>query len=700
MKDPLLLEIGCEEIPARMIRAAAADFAARLLAILDHAGLARGEARAWGGTRRVAVRIEGVEGQQADRPEDVLGPPAAAAFTADGAPTPAALGFARKHGVDPGTLRRVSTDRGAYVAFTRTLAGRSVEDVLASALPPSVGGMSFPKTMRWGDGTHRFVRPVHWLLALHGDRTLHLEVFGVRSGNRSRGHRFLSSGPVEVSHPDAYTSTLESAFVVVDLEERRRRIQEALRARAREALGELVEDPALLEEVANIVEWPGVVEGRFEESFLDLPREILVTTLRHHQKCFSVQSGGRLLPVFLAVVNTDRDVLGHIRRGNEWVVGGRLADARFFWTEDRRIPLIARSENLRKVVYHARLGSYSDKAERLHDLARRIGRQVGLDPEEAEGVAEAARLSKNDLTTGVVGEFPELQGIVGGLLLREEGRPEAEVRGVYEHYAPAGAEDSIPPSVSGSIVSVADKLDAVGQLVQAEGIPTGSKDPFGLRRMMNGVFRIVEGRGWALTVADLTSLAGGSAEAGGFVQERFAQYLRERGYTTNEVQAVLRPQISPTEFTTWTFDDIVARLDAIRTVRGREDFQHLVDLTKRVDNILVKGAREIERAIQLTSGLDGYVEKEPAALALAALIEDALPRMRKSSDARRYRETVEIMSGFIEPVDRFFAEVLVIDPKNPDATFYRKGLLASRLKPLLTQYFDIRELAGQAEKRS
>ncbi len=700
MTAPLLVEIGCEEVPARMIRGAAADLLAVLCAILDDAGLSRGGGRAMGGSRRIAARIEGVDGRQADRREEVLGPPVAAAFTADGAPGPAALGFARKHGVEPAALRPVTTERGAYVGFTRTVTGLSVGEVLASTLPRAVAGMSFPKSMRWGDGTRRFVRPIHWILALHGDTALDLEIFGVRSQKRSLGHRFLSTGPVDVAHADAYPTALLEAFVVVDVEERQTRLQKMLEARASEAGGEMVLDRALLEEVADIVEWPGVVVGRFEEAFLDLPREVLVTTLRHHQKCFSVHSGDRLLPVFLAVANTDRDGKGHVRRGNEWVVGGRLADARFFWTEDRKVPLAGRSEKLRKIVVHARCGSYADKAERLQDLARRIARKLGVDPGATEHAAEAARLSKNDLTTGLVGEFPELQGIIGGLLLREEGQPDAVARGVYEHYAPTGAEDSLPLTVSGSIVSVADKLDAVGQLVRAGEVPTGSRDPFGLRRALSGVFRIVEGRGWGLTLADLASLAGGDPEVEAFVQDRFAQALRERGFSVNEIQAVLRFQISATEFTTWTFDDIVARLDAIRTVRGREDFQHLVDLTKRVDNILVKGAREIERAIQLASGLDGYVEREPAALALAALIEEALPKMRKSSDAKRYRETVEIMSGFIEPVDRFFAEVLVIDPRNPDATFYRKELLASRLKPLLTQYFDIRELAGQAEKRT
>lgn len=419
---------------------------------------------------------------------------------------------------------------------------------------------------------------------------------------------------------------------------------------------------------------------------------MLTTTLRHHQKCFSVEHAGRLVPVFLAVANTERDPQGHVRRGNEWVVGGRLFDARFFWAQDRTLPLGARSAQLRAVVFHAKCGSYADKAARVEAIARRLSESVGAD---TEACAEAARLAKNDLTTGLVGEFPELQGIAGGLLLREEGRPEGVWRAVYEHYLPAGASGASPSSVSGAVVSVADKLDSIAILTTAGEAPSGSRDPFALRRAASGVFRIVEERRWPLSLRSLTLLAQGGDAAATFLRERFSLYLRERGYTGNEIQAVLKPRVSETECMEWPLPDVVARLEAIRPLRGRADFEHLVDLTKRVDNILTKGAEEIRAA----SGAGAWEETEPAARALEALVDEATPLLERSAAVGAYRDAVEVISRFIGPVETFFSEVLVLDPKNPAATRRRAVLLGERLRPLLTSTFDIRELAGQAERK-
>ncbi len=696
MIPPLLLEIGCEEIPARMIRSGAAELRARLVAALDQAGLSHGSALAWGGSRRLAVRVDSVQARQDDREEEVLGPPAKAAFTADGSPTAAAVGFARKHGADPTILRRIDTGKGEYAGFSRSVRGRSLAEVLAASVPAAAAAMPFPKTMRWADGTHRWVRPVHWIVALHGSEVLDMEMFGVRSGRLSSGHRFLSGGAVQVLDADRYPSALRDAHVVVDPDERKTMLANALRMRAGAEGGELLEDAALLEEVVDLVEWPGVVTGRFDDDFLQLPREILVTTLRHHQKCFSVQDGSRLLSTFLAVANTDRDPKGHIRRGNEWVVTGRLQDARFFWNEDRKAPLAARSEKLASVLFHARCGTYADKAVRIEEIAGRLARRLGLDTPSIAACREAARLAKNDLTTGLVGEFPELQGVVGGLILRAEGSPEAVHRGVYEHYRPAGSEDSIPDSICGGVVAVADKLDTVSRLVAAGETPSGSRDPHGLRRAVNGVYRIVDEREWMLAVRDLADLGGVGDGVGDFLRERLLNYLREHGYAGSEIQAVLRPRVDPDEWTAWPVPDVTARLQAIKTVRGRADFEHLVDLTKRVDNILTKGDAEIRRAKETAVGMRGFVETEPAALALAALVEECTPLLLASAQERRYRDAVEVISRFIGPVERFFTEVLVLDPGRPDATMRRTDLLSGLLRTVLTSAFDIRELAGQS----
>ncbi|HKQ62344.1 MAG TPA: glycine--tRNA ligase subunit beta, partial [Candidatus Polarisedimenticolaceae bacterium] len=380
---PLLLELGCEEIPARMIATAATDLAARVVAILDRAKLPHGPVQAWGGTRRLSVHVAEVAARVADERKLLLGPPAAAAFGADGTPTPAAIGFARKQGIDPATLGRVETDKGSYAGVERVVLGRSLGELLAEGLPAAVAAMSFPKTMRWGTGAHRWVRPLHWLAALHGGEPLPLELFGVRAGRVSNGHRFLAPGPVDVAHADGYAAALRAAYVVIDPAERRRLLEERLAQAAARVGGALVPDAELLDEVADLVEWPGVVVGRFDPDFLDLPREILVTTLRHHQKSFCVQTSSGLSNSFLAVANTDRDPAGHVQRGNEWVVSGRLADARFFWDEDRKRPLADRLEELAKVAFHARLGSYREKAQRIERRAAELAERLSAADRDA-----------------------------------------------------------------------------------------------------------------------------------------------------------------------------------------------------------------------------------------------------------------------------------------------------------------------------
>jgi glycyl-tRNA synthetase beta chain len=694
-RAPLLIEIGCEEIPARMVLPAAADLADRLAGILDRAGLPRGAPTGWGGPRRLAVRVEDVGAYQADRDDLVLGPAATAAFGPDGRPTPAAAGFARKHGVEPESLAVHETPRGRYVGLQRRIAGRSVGQILAAELPPVVSGMSFPKTMRWADGAWRWVRPVHWVLALHGDQVLPIELFGVRAAGASFGHRFLCRDPVPVEHPDRYRERLREAHVIADPQERRRWIDDAVREAASRAGGAVVPDDKLREEVADLVEWPGVVTGSFDPDYLNLPREILVTTLRHHQKCFSVQrSDGALVPSFVAVANTDRDPGGHIRRGNEWVIGGRLEDARFFWSADRRRPLAARGAELAKVVFHDKLGSYADKAARIRQLAAAIAERLGLDAASLGHCQTAAGLAKNDLVTATVGEFPELQGRVGGLMLAAEGSAPEIARAVYEHYQPAGPDDAVPETRAGAVVALADKLDTIASLIAVGEQPTGSRDPFGLRRAASGVFRIAIARRLPLSMNDLWRLV---PDAETFLKERLPNHLREIGASPNEIEAVLRLRAGDTLAWGWRLDDVVARLDAIRTVRGRPDFAHLVDLTKRVDNILIKRGAELDKV--LDADLGPYRETQPAAVKLAMLVEQERRRIEDLESQKRYDGILDVLAGLVAPVETFFQEVLVIDPTQPAATGHRWSLLAD-LRGVLTRCFDIRELAGQAERRS
>ena len=694
----LLLEIGCEEIPARMIAGASQELQRRTVEILDDAGLQHGPAVSLSGSRRVAVCVEAVVGRQEDRDEQVLGPPARIAFKDDGSPTPAAVGFARKQGIDPERLTRVETDRGSYVGYERRQKGSTVGEVLADQLPDRVASMPFPKSMRWADGTHRWVRPVHWVVALHGKKTLEFSLFGIASGNRSAGHRFRSGEAVTIKSPEDYIPALEAAWVVVEPAKRRERVAALLAEAAARGGGALVEDPRLLDEVANMVEWPGVVLGSFDEKFLELPSELLSTTLRHHQKCFSlVDSEGHALPAFLAVTNTDDDPGGHIRRGNEWVVGGRLDDAGFFWREDRRKPLDTRSADLGGVMFHAKVGSFADKTTRIELLARRLGEAIAIDSASIDHATTAARLCKNDLLTGTVGEFPELQGQVGGLMLRAENQPAALAQAVYEHYRPGGAGDSLPESVTGRIVSVADKLDSIASLIGAGETPTGSRDPLGLRRAANGVFRIVADAGWDLSINGLKELCSGGEAVADFLAERLKHHFRETGATQNEIRSVSRPEIGPAEWRGWPVADIAARLESIAGVRERGDFEQLADLTKRVDNILAKGEDAFAQAAAAADASE-FEENQPAAIRLREKIDADSPELDRLVGKQSYAAVVDLLAGYVDPVEQFFVDVLVVDEERAAATVARRDLLLS-LHDLLTRCFDLRELAGQATRK-
>jgi glycyl-tRNA synthetase beta chain len=448
------------------------------------------------------------------------------------------------------------------------------------------------------------------------------------------------------------------------------------------------------------VEWPGVVTGALDPAFLELPRELLATTLRHHQKCFTIQTAdGELLPAFLGVANTDRDPGGHVRRGNEWVVGGRLEDARFFWNDDRRLPLADRSRKLEDVVFHARVGSYADKARRIEQLANALSGHLSLSDEETAYCRIAARLAKNDLVTSTVGEFPELQGQVGGLMLRAEGESDEIATAVYDHYRPVGSEDRLPVGVVGRVVSVVDKLDSLAELIRIGEKPKGSRDPLGLRRAASGVFRILIESQWPVCLQDLFELVGARGRDFTVAMQRMLEnLLRERGSTSNEVLAVLRPRVSEYEYLTWPLHDIAVRLDAIRTVRSRPDFEHLADLTKRVDNILSKDSDVARSVLEQNPDLADYVEEAEAAVRLMEMTARTGRDIDLRAEKKEYEQIVSLLADLVEPVERFFPEVLVLDSDKPKATRYRLELLAG-LREVLTRIFDIRELAGQADRR-
>ncbi|MDH3784955.1 MAG: glycine--tRNA ligase subunit beta [Acidobacteriota bacterium] len=696
----LLLEIGCEEIPARMIPKAAKALGDAVVRILQEAQLVeQGTCVAWGGSRRLSVRVASVGERQPDRREQVTGPPVSVAYDADGTLTKAGEGFARKQGVDPATLQRVTTDRGEYVGLEREVTGQTLAEILAERLPVAVSAMTFPKTMRWTTGDHRWVRPVHWLVALHGNEVLAMELFGVASGRASTGHRFLSEAPVELASADEYVEALRGAHVVVDPAERRQRVESLLSATATRLGGVIRADPDLLDEVVDLVEWPGVVGGGFEEDFLGLPPEVLVVTLRYHQKCFSMENAeGELLPGFLAIANTDRDPSGHIQRGNEWVVSGRLEDARFFWKEDRKRTLASRLDELGRVVFHAKVGSYLDKAKRTVAIATRLAARLDWPEERTARAGESATLAKIDLVTGTVGEFPELQGKIGGLMLREEGGDVEVADGVYEHYLPEGPDDPIPASDIGCLVSVSDKLDSIAALVGAGETPTGSRDPLALRRAGSGLFRVLIERAWDLSINDLLRACGGGDACGEFLADRLQKFLRDAGFHVNEIQAVWLPWIERSGVGEVRPAGIAARLAPLTAVRARDDFSRLADLVKRVDTILTRNAERFDgmrdQAGGASDGLSSDSERQ-----LATLVEAKQEILVNQETDGNYDGVVDTLAMFVEPVDRFFADVLVIDEKDPGGSVARADLLA-RLRTILIRCFDLRELAGKAEKET
>lgn len=677
-----LLEIGTEEIPARMIDAALEDLALGLQAALEAKRLApdrglplQGHFEVFGTPRRLAVRVHGLLPRQPDAEIEVTGPPVRSAYDAEGRPTGAAEGFARAQGVGVGDLRRVTTPKGECVAVRRARKGRPAAEVLAEAVPEVVASLTFPKMMRWGSGEHRFVRPVHSVVALLDGEVVDLAIAGVGAGRETFGHRFSGERRVRLEAPEAYVETLRANHVLASVEERRTSIADRLRSAARDAGGRIATplgaaprspdeiDGDLLAEVTHLVEWPLVISGAFEASFLDLPREILVTAMRHHQKSFAlVDHEGRLLNRFLAVANTLADPAGSIRKGNEWVLRARLADARFFWDEDRRIPLEGRSAALRRVTFHEKLGSYAEKAERVVRLARAIlpafaegGRR--LDP---DAVARAAALCKNDLTAQMVKEFPELEGIVGGLYARADGLSEPVSRAIYEHYLPRAADDPVPSSPEGQVVSLADRLDTQAGIFLLGVVPSGSRDPYALRRSVQGVCRIlIEARvGLSLTRCLDRALEGyGGRSIDGSVPADHARaalldFYRGRQHYLGE-SAGLRPDSVQAALSAARDDPYDARLRmaALDAMRKEPTFEILAVAHKRIKNILqgqAGGAFEPGRLVE-------KAEKE-----LHRALERTGPAIEAAALRRDHAEALRAIAGLAPALDRFFTEVMVL----------------------------------------
>jgi glycyl-tRNA synthetase beta chain len=553
MSLPFLLEIGTEEIPDWMIPNALEN----LHLLFERLALPHESVTLDATPRRLVLRVDGMRDRQPDSEERVLGP-------AKSAPPQAVAGFARKQGIKPEDLMVESTPKGEYYTFTRKVEGRPTIDILADALSGIVLGIYFPKTMYWtAKNGPRFIRPIRWIVALLGEETVQFEIAGVRSGNLTAGHRSLGAREVVVT-PDDYVQRLRDHYVILSAEQRRVRIQSQL------ATQRIKSDPALLETLVYLTEFPTAITGSFDPQFLELPEEVLVTVMRHHQKYFSVEdANGKLAPQFVAVMNIPADPEGFVRSGNERVLRARFNDARFFWETDQKKSLVDRKQDLANVTFQAKLGSYLEKTDRTVALAAELG---------GDGHAQrAAQLLKCDLTTELVKEFTELQGIVGGLYARAQDEPDPVWQAIYDQYKPAGMEDSIPRNRTGQIVSLADKLDTLRGCFAIGMIPTGSRDPFALRRAAQGVVKIlVEGK----LELPLLDLIRGDAPLISFFEDRIKFYFKDhRGFAYDEVHAAMAAGWS-------NLPDLEARLIRIQNMRSSPDFEPLAASFKRIRNIL------------------------------------------------------------------------------------------------------------------
>jgi glycyl-tRNA synthetase beta chain len=679
-----LFEIGLEEIPARMIVSAEQELTTRVKAMLVAEKLLADDAvvRSYATPRRLAVAIPGVLGRQQDATERLTGPAWKVAFK-DDQPTPAAHAFARKAGVGVEALVKQTTPKGEYVSATVTKAGRSAAEILTEKLPAELGKIYWAKSMYWRPGKpERFVRPVRWMLALLDDTVVPVEFGGKTAGHVTYGHRVLSGdAPVTIAMPGEYAAKLEAAYVVADVSTRRERIRKALDLATRAVEGaRWREDEPLVETVTQLTEWPSVVLGTFEREYLELPDEVLVTVMRDHQKYFAVDDAtGKLAPHFLAVLNTQVDVAGEgvIRHGNERVLRARFNDARFFWSFDQKTPLAERVKLLKAVTFQKDLGSYATKTETNLRLAGALARMVA-----ARGVAvdepallTATRLAKADLTAELVKEFTELQGVIGGLYARAEGLGEAVAQAIYWQYRPAAADDEIPPTSEGQVLGLADRMATIVDMFALGLEPTGSKDPFALRRAANGVIRILALSGLPLKLSELERLATSpkqdalaetaTSAVAAFFRERLDFYLREvMGYSYDVAKAVLAAGADDVA-------DAIARAKALTAVRASDAEGHLAAISaafKRIQNIL-RQAREKGESYDTAAVTNALVEPEERAL--HAQLGSVAPEVESLAAARRYAEALERIATLRPTVDAFFDKVMVM---SPDAALRRNRL--------------------------
>jgi glycyl-tRNA synthetase beta chain len=698
-----LLEIGCEEIPARMIEAASAELRERVTNLLTRERLSAGEVTQFDTPRRLAILASGIAAAQEDVVEQLTGPSVNVAYK-DGQPTPAAQAFAKKAGIEVSRLEKVTTPKGEYIAAKVTKKGRSAAEILAEHLPKELSGIYWPKNMYWRKPNERFVRPVRWMVALLDGETVPLEFDGIKAGKASRGHHILSSDNIAISSAagSAYVDALRSAKVL-GRAEREQQIRKALDAATRTIPGaRWREDKPLLDTVVNLTEFPSVILGSFDPQFLALPEEVLVTVMRDHQKYFAIEdANGKLAPNFLAVLNTDSDPQGLIRHGNERVLRARFNDARFFWETDQKKSLLDRLELLRNVTFQKDLSSYYDKTKRVQRLCSWLSEILKQhDVAVRPGVIHKATcLSKTDLTAELVKEFTELQGIVGGLYARvqqlDPTLPEATrfaiADAVYDHYKPESTDDDIPRSTEGAILSIGDKADTIAGMFALGLVPSGSKDPFALRRQANGIVKIIAEKKLPLRLNEMMSDARAgyqrsetekkfveeaqfSQSIEAFFRERLEFYLRDvKGYAYDVVKAVLSADAEDVV-------DALERAEAVKQVLHLPEFQAIGAACKRIRNILKQAT---EKRIEPAANWEPLADSQAEEKTLGNYLATNGPQIETQRKEKKYADALRLLSTAREPVDAFFDKVMVM-VEDPKVRANRLALLQTLLREFST----------------
>ena len=689
--DDFLVEIGTEELPPKALCSLMDAFGAGLTAAVDEAGLSRGEVSVYASPRRLCVYIKELQRRQDDRKIEQKGPPTKIAFDDDGNPTGAATAFASKCGVGVGELGRNKTDKGEWLSFSSLEPGLTSTELLPPMIEQALAMLPIPRRMRWGANEAEFVRPVHWVVMLHGSDTVQSSVMGIQAGNESRGHRFHSSGAVRISSAGDYLGTLENeGFVIADFVRRRASVQSGVDAAAAELGGAVVASDLLFDEVAALVEWPVPVVGSFDERFLLLPREVVISTLTGHQRYFPVaDANGDLLPKFVTVANIESKDPDQVRDGNERVIRPRLADAAFFWESDRKKSLDDRQKTLREVVYQHGLGSLFDKSERVAKLAKWLSSAVGADKAAA---VRAAELAKCDLLTGMVGEFPELQGTMGRYYALSDGESPAVATAIGEHYQPRFAGDDLPASAVGQALAVADKIDTLAGVFSIGKKPSGNRDPFGLRRAALGIVRILVECGLDLDLKKLIAKAVAlqpksklsaddiSGDLYAFISDRLRRYFldRDSGLATETFEAVMvrHPE---------SLVDFDRRLAAVQTFARLEQAESLAAANKRIANILRKSGEPENLTV------NPKLLVEDAEQSLQNALENARRKVLPMLKTRAYAEALNELADLRDPIDRFFDDVMVM--ADDEAIKNNRLALLGELRALFLHVADISRLS-------